>query len=64
MIGYMAKKNSDRHRSKAIGVRPPTIVREQIQAEADRERRSLAQMALILIEEALTARQNKRKADD
>lgn len=64
MIAYMAKKqpSSDRHLVKAIAVRPPQDVRDAIQAEADRERRSLSQMALILIEEALQARQRLPKS--
>jgi hypothetical protein len=46
----------DHHRHKVLAVRTPEGVRLAIGALADRERRSVAQMALILLEEALAAR--------
>jgi hypothetical protein len=58
----MAKKKSDdrsksRHKFKAIGLRLDDARRQQLQVLANAERRSLAQMAQILVEEALDARE-------
>jgi hypothetical protein len=61
MLATMAKKQpdseaADRHKNKVLSLRPPPAVRDQLAALAKAERRSNAQMALILVEEALAAR--------
>jgi hypothetical protein len=61
MFATMAKKEpdpqpADRHKNKVLSLRPPAAVRAQLDALAKAERRSNAQMALILVEEALAAR--------
>lgn len=46
----------DRHKNTVFSLRPSPELRGVIEAEAAAERRSLAQMAEILLEEALAAR--------
>jgi hypothetical protein len=47
---------SDRHLHRMVGLRLPASVREAAERVARRERRSLAQLCGILVEEALQAR--------
>ena len=47
---------ADRHKDKVMSLRPSADLRAVIQELADDERRSLAQMAEILLEEALKGR--------
>ena len=49
------------HKYRLVGLRLPEEVRQEVQDRADGERRSLAQMCAILIEEALQARKEKEK---
>lgn len=62
----MAKKKAGSrpagNKYKLLGVRPNDELRAQIEALAASERRSVAQMGEILLEEALAARK-KRKGD-
>ena len=53
--------NSSGHKHKAIGLRLDDIRRQQVEELATAERRSLAQMCAILIEEALEARERTNK---
>jgi hypothetical protein len=59
----MAKKRDERkgsrHKFKPIGLRLDDRWRDKAQALADAERRSLAQMCQILVEEAITTREQK-----
>jgi hypothetical protein len=57
----MAKKRpkGSGHKHKLVGLRLPEAVRQEVQALAIAERRSLAMMSTILIEEALAARKGK-----
>jgi hypothetical protein len=56
----MAKKkkaaDDDRHKYTVVSFRPRTVIKDIVQARADHERRSLARMVEILLEEALIAR--------
>lgn len=47
-----------------ISARIPDELKEEIQEMADRERRSLSQMTLILLEEALENRKRRSNAAD
>jgi hypothetical protein len=53
------KRTDSGHKHKLVGLRLPEAVRLQVKALADAERRSLAQMCAILVEEALQARRGK-----
>jgi hypothetical protein len=58
----MAKKKpaGSRHKHKAIGLRLDDSKRQEVEALAASERRSLAMMCQILVEEALAARKGKQ----
>lgn len=61
MPAIMAKKKpkdeaADRHRHKVIGVRPPEDLRIVLEDLATKDRRPVATMCVILLEEALQAR--------
>ena len=62
MLPLMAKKKPtqegdvDRHKHAVLSLRPPPAIRAAVAQMARAERRSLAQAALILLEEALAAR--------
>lgn len=51
-----AEPNPDRHKYPLVSLRPPIALRNAVAALAKRERRSLSQMAMILLEEALQGR--------
>jgi hypothetical protein len=64
-VKAMARKKKDkdspsqtpnRHKYQLVGLRLPDDLREAIQELADKQRRSLAQMCWILVEEAMAAR--------
>jgi hypothetical protein len=63
----MAKKKSEErgeryssgHKHKLIGVRLEASLRQQVETLAVAETRSLAQMCVVLIKEALVAREKK-----
>ena len=66
MLDTMSKKKTaeeqgDRHRHAMVSFRPPADLREQIVAIATTERRSVAQVVQILVEEAIEARAKKKK---
>jgi metal-responsive CopG/Arc/MetJ family transcriptional regulator len=44
-----------------VAVRLPPHIREEVEAEADAERRTLSNMLRVLIEEALQARNQERE---
>ena len=48
------------HKHRLVGLRLEESVREAVQALATAERRSLAQMCAILVEEAMAARDKKK----
>jgi hypothetical protein len=65
-VTLMAKKQGSdsarpsAHRNKLVGLRLEADIREQAQNMATTERRSLALMCAILVEEALAARQQQQ----
>jgi hypothetical protein len=67
MIATMAKKKTDpggagdRHRHTAVGLRLPPELRATVESLAREERRSLAQMCAILVEEGLAARGRRKE---
>lgn len=48
--------NGDRHRHPLVSFRPDHGIRHALQRLADQQRRSLSQMAVLLLEEALAAK--------
>jgi hypothetical protein len=58
----MSKKrdSTSRHKYKAIGLRLDEAKRQEVTDMALAERRSLAQMCAILVEEALEARKKRK----
>ena len=60
---FMAKKRTaepidatpDRHKSTVVSFRPDATLRGVLQSEADKQRRSVAQLVVLLLEQALKA---------
>lgn len=51
-----AETPKDAHRYALVSFRPPSALRETLQQLADEQRRSLSQICLLLVEEALTSK--------
>jgi hypothetical protein len=57
MLGTMAKKrtDADRHKNRVLSLRPPPSMRAALERLAKEQRRSVAQVALLLLERILVA---------
>jgi hypothetical protein len=55
MLGTMAKKRTDgdRHKNRVLSLRPPPSMRAALERLAKEQRRSVAQVALLLLERIL-----------